>query len=320
MAEKVGLWTPLSGVNTDDRNVLLIIMEQIELSSLDVRYEDYRLKWPQSEKALLTSILTSGIRDPLQGVNTSGQRILLDGFKRYRCAKKLGIQIVPFVSICDDEALGIIELIRISNARSLNIVEQARLIEELKTVHRMSTAQIAGHLERSKGWVSMRSGLMKEMSDVVMQQIFTGGFPVYAFMYTLRKFIRMNGICQKEIDEFVQAVSGKKLSIRDIEKLAHGYFKGSNELREQIKSGNLAWILDRLKEKTHDSQCSGQEQSTLKALEILLRYMQRLLVVQHPTMSKEFAAQANLLSGGLIRQLTPFTQALRQLHDRSRQA
>lgn len=314
------MWTPLRGVNTGDGNILLIIMEEIELSSLDVRYEDHRLKWPQSEKALLTSILTSGIRDPLLGVNTGNQRILLDGFKRYRCAEKLNIQIVPFISLCDDEALGIIELIRISNARNLNIVEQARLIEELKTVHRMSTAQIATHLERSKGWVSMRSGLINEMSHVVMQEIFKGAFPVYAFMYILRKFIRMNGIGQKEIDDFVQAVSGKHLSIRDIERLAHGYFKGSDQLREQIKSGHLSWILDRLKKKTHDSQCNYQEQSTIKALEIVLRYMQRLLVAQHPTMSREFAAQVNLLSGELIRQLDPFTQAVRELHDHSRQA
>lgn len=143
------------------------------VATLDVRYEDHRLKWPQAEKALLASILTSGIRDPLVGINTGNQRILLDGFKRYRCAEKLNIQIVPFVSLSDDEAFGIIELIRISNARNLNIVEQARLIEELKTVHRMSTAQIAGHVERSKGWVSMRSGLINEMSDVVMQEIFS---------------------------------------------------------------------------------------------------------------------------------------------------
>ena len=32
-----------------------------------------------------------------------------------------------------------------------------------------------------------------------------------------------------------------------------------------------------------------------------------------------FYAQANLLSGGILRQLDTFTQAIRQFHDRSRQ-
>ena len=294
-------------------------MEEIELSNLDLRYADCRLKWEPSEKALLRSILNAGIRDPLQGVNVDGRRILLDGFKRYRCARKLSIHIVPFVSLSNDAALGIIELIRISNARSLNILEQARLIEELKAVHRMSTAEIADHLERSKGWVSMRSGLISEMSDVVREEIFKGGFPVYAFMYTLRKFMRMNGNAKGDIDEFVKAVSGKRLSVRDIERLADGYFKGSSELREQIKNGNLTWSLDQLRGKTHDSRCSSREQATLKALEILLRYIQRFAVGQHPSMSKEFAAQANLLCGGLMRQLPPFTRALKELYDRSGQ-
>lgn len=41
--------------------------EQIEISSLDLRYEAYRLKAPGAEKILLASILENGIRDPLQG-------------------------------------------------------------------------------------------------------------------------------------------------------------------------------------------------------------------------------------------------------------
>lgn len=149
-------------------------MEEIELSTLDLRYADCRLKWDPSENALLTSILKSGIRDPLRGVNTGGSRVLLDGFKRYRCAHKLNIQFVPFVSLSDDEALGIVELIRGANAHSLNILEQAQLIEKLKTIHQMTTMEIADHLERSKGWVSMRSGLMNEMSDVVKKEVFKG--------------------------------------------------------------------------------------------------------------------------------------------------
>lgn len=295
-------------------------MEQVELSSLDLRYVDCRLKSPLAEKALLVSILESGIRDPLQGVDVGGQRILLDGFKRYRCAVKLNIGIVPYISLGDDQALGIIQLIRVSNAKSLNIVEQARLIENLKTHHQMSTAEIAALLEKSKGWVSMRSGLIGQMSQCVKEKIFKGDFPVYSFMYTLRRFMRMNAVSKKEVDDFVNAVAGRHLSIRDIDMLAGGYFKGSGALVEQIRAGNLSWSVARIKEGITSSGFSKQEQATVKALEIILRYMQRFCVTHHDTVSRAFAAQANLLCGGIIRQMDIFSKAVRSLHDRCGQA
>ncbi len=40
--------------------------EEVELSSLDLRYEGFRMKSPGVEKALLVSVLENGIRDPLQ--------------------------------------------------------------------------------------------------------------------------------------------------------------------------------------------------------------------------------------------------------------
>ena len=193
------------------------MVEQVEISRLDLRYEDFRMKSPGTEKALLMSIMEKGIRDPLQGVDTKAARVLLDGFKRLRCAQKLGIGMAPYVSMAGDEVLGIIELIRISNAKSLSILEQARFVDELKNVHKMSTAEIAELLERSKSWVSVRSGIMAEISDYVLDQMFKGRFPVYSYMYTLRPFMRINAVQADEVDEFVRSVAGKKLSLRNIE-------------------------------------------------------------------------------------------------------
>ena len=34
-------------------------------------------------------------------------------------------------------------------------------------------------------------------------------------MYTIRSFIRMNGVSKQDVDEFVKSVAGKGLSIRD---------------------------------------------------------------------------------------------------------
>ena len=299
------------------------MVEQVEITSFDLRYQGCRMRCPGAEKALLLSILENGIRDPLQGIDAEPSRILLDGFKRYRCAKKLGLGIVPYRSLGSDEVGGIIELIRMSNATSLGILEQAKLIDELKSVHHMSVSEIAHLVDRSKGWVGMRVGIIGQMSPLVMGKIFDGKFPVYAYMYTLRPFIRMNGVNKKEIDEFVESVAGKKLSIRDIEILAHGYFKGGDELRKQIKSGDILWALSRLKRTSSNAgDCNELERQMLKDLEITQKYMQRVTFKSQDKRftTSGFLAQANLLSGGILRQLAPFTQAIRQFYDRTGQA
>ena len=291
--------------------------DQVEISSVDLRYEYCRMKSTSAEKTLLESILTHGIRDPLQGVDTEdGVRILLNGFKRVRCANKLGIGIVPWHSLGNDVSIGILELLRVSNARSLTILEQARLIDELKAVHHMCNADIALLLEKSKAWVSMRTGIIKEMSCCVMDKIFAGKFPAYAYMYTLRQFMRMNCITKEEIDGFVKSVSGKNLSIRDIEILAHGYFKGSDEIRDQIQNGNIFWGLKHLKQLSADTtNCTPPEQKMLKDLEIVQKYMQRVTYKRCDSRFKtaSFHAQANFLTGGILRQINTFEKAVREL-------
>ena len=132
----------------------------------------------------------------------------------------------------------------------------------------------------------------------------------------------MNCIKKEDIDLFVKSVSGKNLSIRDIEILAHGYFKGSEELCDQIKNGNIQWGLKQLKESsTGVSDCTGIEQKVLRELKITLKYMQQVIYISCDTRLKTapFNVQANLLAEGILRQVNAFEKAVRELHDRSGQ-
>jgi hypothetical protein len=297
------------------------MIEEVELTSFDLRYEGCRIGNKAAEKALLASILEHGIRDPLQGVDTKEGRILLDGFKRYRCARRLGIGIVPYSCLGREVALGIIQLLRIANAKSLSIIEQAKLIDELRSVHHMSVSEIARVLEKSPAWVSVRAGIITEMTPPVISAILSGAFPVYSYMYTVRPFMRINRIKKEEIDEFVRLVAGKGLSIRDIDMLAHGYFKGSWEMRQQIAKGNIVWELERMKKTNHgDSHCTEVERQMLRELEICQKYMQRIISksTESRFKSNTFYAEANLLVGGIMRKLAEFGWAIRAFYDRTR--
>jgi hypothetical protein len=295
---------------------------EVEITSLDLRYEGRRMKNRVQEGRLLSSIAERGIEEPLEGVDAHGARVLLNGFKRYRCARKLGMGTVPYASLGEDEATGIVALLKLSNTRSLGILEQAGFIDELRSVHKLSVAQIAEQLSRSKSWVSMRAGLIGEMSEGVRRALFSGAFPVYPYMYTLRQFMRMNTGGKQEVDEFVAALSGKRLSVRDVEQLAHGYFRGPESLREQIRAGNVALPLEELRQAKRGADgCTPFEQGLLKDLEITGKYMQRVMGKSgdRRLKTRTFQAQANLLTAGILSRSAAFLETVRQLHDRTGQ-
>jgi predicted transcriptional regulator len=295
---------------------------EIEISSLDLRYEGYRMKNPVLEGRLLASIAQRGIQEPLEGVRASEGFILLNGFKRHRCARQLQIRTVPIACLAEEEVGAILNLLRVSNDKTLAILEQARFLAELKQVRGMSLAEIAESLSRSKAWVSMRLSLLAEMSEAVREKLFSGAFPVYAYMYVVRPFMRMNGVNPQQIDQFVEALSGHKLSLREIEQLAHGFFRGPDSFRQEILSGNIALPLQRMKEVPPNSEgCSEYERLFLHDLELAQKYMQRIMgKSQDPRLqSKSFHAQCHLLSAGILSRAAAFHQTLRKLHDRSGQ-
>lgn len=295
-------------------------MENIELSSLDLKYENYRLKHRAEEMRLLNSIRQRGIEDPLEIIDTGDKKILVNGFKRYRCAKKLNIGIVSVVTIERDEVKAILGLIQISNNKKLNILEQARFIRDLRDTHKMQVSDIAEELSKSTGWVSMRLGLFNDIGGTIEKKLFSGVFPVYVYMYTIRHFMRMKDVKKQDIEDFMEAVSGKKLSTRQIDQLAHGFFGGSQWLRDQIIHGKLHLALEQLKQIPENSEgCTEFERIMLKDLNLIRKYMLRIMSKSHDKRLKtnNFFAQANILSEGIVNSLGVFKKTVKEFYDRT---
>ena len=296
---------------------------EVDLASLDLRYEGFRLKQPALEERLLAALAQRGIQEPLEGVEVQQTKVLLNGFKRYRCARRLRLATVPFSSLGGDEAAAILGLLKLSNNRSLSILEQAAFIAELRNARGLNVAEIAAELSRSKSWVTMRLGLLTEMSEPVRQQLFAGAFPVYCYMYLMRQFMRMNGVSTGQVQEFILAVSGKGLSVREIEQLAHGFFRGPESFREEIRKGNLALPLARMRQMPQSPDaCSEFERVLLGDLELTQKYMQRVMgksQEQDKLKSRAFHAQCHLLTAGILSRARAFFHTLRQLHDRNGQ-
>ena len=294
--------------------------ETVERSSLDLRYEGYRVRNSAAEARLLASIAERGIEEPLVGVDTPAARLLLDGFRRYRCAAKLGIEWVPYVSCGQDAAQGIASLLSARRQRCLTILEQARFVDELLGTHEMTLADVAEMLSRSKAWVSMRRNLLQEMTPAIQQILFRGAVPVYSYMHTLRPFMRINGLPPKELENFMRAIAGGKVSVREIELLAHGYFRGPASLRQAIDQGNWKWTLDQMQAVGAPPEgLSDFERGLLRDLERLLRAMQSVMTHwDSPRLvSRGFHAQANLLLASLLGRRDSFFKKMEEFHDRT---
>lgn len=293
--------------------------ESTELSTLDLRYEGHRLRDDAREARLLASIVQRGIEQPLEGVDTAEGRFLLNGFKRYRCAQKLGIHCAAYRSLGQEEALGIVNLMCMSGDKSLGILEQARFIVDLLTLHGLSVAEVAQRLSRSKSWISMRRTLLEEMSQGIQEILFRGAFPVYCYMYTLRPFRRMNSEKRDQVERFVNALAGQRLSVRDIERLAQAYFRGPDSLREAIDRGKLCWSLEQMKSVPEDREgCNELERVLLQDLQTLRKQLERVMTKCDDARltSRAFHAQAHLLAGGLLNLFEPCRERMKEFHDR----
>ena len=152
---------------------------------------------------------------------------------------------MPYVSLGEEEAAGILKLMRASTDKGLGILEQARFVADLLSIHGMSVAEVAQTLSRSKGWVSMRRSLLEGMSPAIQEILFRGAFPVYSYMYTLAAVhAHERGTPAARSSGSSRPWPGQRLSVRDIERLAHAYFRGPAALREAI-AGRQAGLVAR---------------------------------------------------------------------------
>jgi predicted transcriptional regulator len=301
------------------------MMETIELNRLDLRLEHTRTRKNAVEQVLLQSIAQSGILDPLHVAGGADEQeyILLDGFKRYRCARKLGIGMAPAECIAGDLASGILTMIRRSDGGSgITTLEQAALIEELYKRCGLTIYDIAQKLDRSPSWVSMRLGMIEELSDLVREKIMSGAFPARAYLYGIKGFTRVNNIASQRVDAFVGAVSGKGLSTRELFVLSRAYFTGGPAIERLIREGDARRALQLLcvdPEGGEDPALCERERRFIKDLAATSACINRIIgsAVDESDWTALFMQYVNLWSRTILKHLEDFKAVIHELYNRS---
>lgn len=163
--------------------------------------------------------------------------------------------------------------------------------------------------------------VLSEMSSAVMDQILSGRFPLYSYIYTLRSGRRLTESASKdEIEKFVHAVSGKGLSTREIELLAHGYFRGN--MRSAIEEGHLGRCLAQMRQQEVPlgSDLNDREKRVLSDLGFLRDLLRRLptRLGEKRLGSKSFYMEAEVLVMGILSVWSNCEKSLRSFYDRCR--
>jgi len=304
-------------------------METLELSQVDTRYEGLRLRNAKQEQTLFFSIKKMGIQEPLDIIKSLEEElfILVNGYKRYRIAKELNIEILPINTLDTGVVPGLIKFIKLSDNRGISHIEQACLVDELHNRHGLDTIDIAKQLDRSPAWVRIRLGILEEIDDTVRERIMSGEFPFRNYMYSLRKRTRVRQTAKTDIAQFVEKTAGKGLSTRDIDTLSKGYFSGNKNLKTQIDQGKLDWTLKQLKMEEQTKQvpatgCNEFETKALSQLDWVFGLVNRVpsLLSDNRFENIAFFKKGADLSSKILIRTDSFISSLKEFYDRASKA
>jgi predicted transcriptional regulator len=271
-------------------------IKDIPIESLNRSLESFKTQDLNEERKLLGKLAEEDLREPISIVGAETNPLVIDGYKRLRCAEKLKWTTIACSVIEEEEGAGIIEFLNRARGKKTNMYEISCFVIELLKKHKMNNGEIAIALGRSKSWVSLRIQFFTGMSDKTKTLIQKGKFPLHAWIYSIRPFTRVNSITVGSIDTFTKIISDSNYSLREINILSKVWFSGEEQQVREIKEGHADWILNRIEKKVQEqSLMSSFEQDYIKTLESLKKSMLKVLSYKSPpSLSHDFKAQSDL--------------------------
>jgi hypothetical protein len=172
MEENHGMAAPGSSLITKETASMAI-------TRIGERFASLRIVEPQAERAMLHSLQKYGQLTPVVTCRiVPGEHELLDGFKRLRAARQLGLSeltVCPLdVSLRACKA-ALVQLNRVG--RAISGMEEALVVHSLYHEDGLTQVEIGVLLGRHKSWVCRRLALIERLSDEAQQNIRLGLLP-----------------------------------------------------------------------------------------------------------------------------------------------
>lgn len=147
----------------------------ISVSAMGESYARFRLAHSGAEGLVLESVRQFGQILPVVVVSAAQGYELIDGFKRLRACRKLGIRTIQAKVLCLGERPVKAAILQLNwKARSIRELEEALIVRSLHREDNLSQVQIATLLGRHKSWVCRRIGLVERLCGEALSHLKLG--------------------------------------------------------------------------------------------------------------------------------------------------
>lgn len=244
------------------------IME-VPLDSLDTRYAALRARRPVAEKRLMASLGEAGQQSPVVLVPASeaGRYVVIDGHKRVRAMRKLKADVVK-AAVWEMSAVdALVTAYQMASGAGWNAVEEGLLAWELVRGAKLSEAEAGRRLDRSKGWVSGRLGLVEVLPEAVLEGVRSGKIGAYTATRHLLPFARANAV---DCESLAAKVLESGFRSREVESLCRYYATAGREGKRRMLDdpGRFLKALEAAKHEV-GGKVSVDEARCLKNLELI---------------------------------------------------
>lgn len=216
-------------------------MTNLEFHQLELRYERLRVIRPEQERRLLTSLAEVGQQVPIVVIQDQGKSlfVVIDGYKRVRCLRRLARDTVMASSWPGDESEALIVTRLMQTAEPESALEQSWLLAELHDRFGLSLEELARRFGHSVSWVSRRLALVRELPDSIQEQVRQGEIVPHAAAKYLVPLARAN---RRTCLDLVEAIGSTRLSSRDFGILYSSYQTGNWVARQRLISDPLLFL------------------------------------------------------------------------------
>ena len=293
----------------------------VDLHQLDLRHKCLKLHNRDDESRLLASLEREGQQNPIVVVATDSAEtpyLLIDGFKRARAAKRLGINQLEcsvWKHSADD---ALMMLHSLQQARERSSLEDAYLIRALREEYGLSLGTIAKRLGRTKSWASRRLGLVTELPSWLQDHIRNGEVKCYAASRYLIPLARTNTEHAKLL---AKGLAGMNVTTRDVADLYFAWKTGSEDERLTVVTSPEVILAAR--DAATDSSVSETQETLLQDLSrvesLLVRASRSLTDAVREGLEKWCHDSLRRRQGRIWEAITRFDQQLMEvLHETSR--
>lgn len=244
-------------------------IRELSLDSLDLRYASLRARRPMAEKRLIASLGELGQQSPVVVVagSEAGRYVVIDGQKRVRALSRLKADVVK-AAVWEMSAVeALVATYQVARGSGWSVVEEGWLVWELVRERGLSESETGRRLDRSKGWVSGRLGLVESLPEAVMEGVRTGKIGAYTATRYLLPFARANAA---DCESLAAKMMENGFRSREVEALCRYYGSAGREGRRRMLEDPVLFLKALASARHEDAGSMGvDEVRCLKNLDLI---------------------------------------------------